>query len=62
MMPKQVRPNLGDKIPDALSDTISVLDTVVGQLFAEKFVKQGDPFGSSNTARIQNLPEEILRS
>ena len=61
-MPKQVHLNLENKIPDAVNDTIVVLDSVVGKLFAEEFVKQGDPSGSSNTAPIQNLPEEILSS
>ena len=62
MIPKQVRLNFGDKIPDTVNDTILALDSVVGKLFAEDFVTRSDPFGSNNTAPIQNLPEEILRS
>ena len=61
-MPKQVRLNPGDKIPDAVNDTKLLSDSVVGKLFAVKCVTRGDPFGSSNTAPVQNPSEEILRS
>jgi hypothetical protein len=61
-MPNQVRLNPGGKIPGAVNDSKLVSDSVVGKLFAVKCVTRGDPFGSSNTAPVQNPSEENLRS